>query len=336
MKDFEHDGCISNFLASYKGGTGRLIGTFETAPFIIDSDGDMFLFDARDTAGVRFDTLYDKYSGDDWPEDTWSWRSSYLSREYMKCMPGVDYTGKGVITMTINGERADYYLLKDTIETTSFSAGRHKGASDDHWTGGQPFGTQGYLVAAEMGDGMHYLSTGDGYWYSGRTLISNVGNTGKYGCRLYYWPSSYVLSFANTVGSSVNGTDNEETSLSLEFGSLPSLNETVSKYVVGETTREANGRDYVFDGWYVDASAAANHLQPDRGDYRIDPATWTMPDANTALYAGWTPKTYEVTFDSVGGQMVELSVGLDMYVVLVDTDPSAEGGLPEVAGFCRD
>ena len=30
-----------------------------------------------------------------------------------------------------------------------------------------------------------------------------------------------------------------------------------------------------------------------------------MPDANTALYAGWTPKTYEVTFDSVGGQMVE-------------------------------
>ena len=37
-----------------------------------------------------------------------------------------------------------------------------------------------------------------------------------------------------------------------------------------------------------------------------------------------------------GGQMVELSVGLDMYVVLVDTDPSAEGGLPEVARFCRD
>ena len=104
VSTFEHDNSIHNFLATYKSGKGRFINVLEVAPYVLDDDGDMAFLHTGDS-DVSISQLVDKFSRDSFP-DNWSWVYQYVSFDYMKCMPGVDYSGKTVVSRTVEGGHA--------------------------------------------------------------------------------------------------------------------------------------------------------------------------------------------------------------------------------------
>lgn len=105
---------------------------------------------------------------------------------------------------------------------------------------------------------------------------------------LYYTRKVHTLSF-NTGDSDkpadVTGIKYEEPMASY-----------APNYVIGETTRDRNGRPIIFQGWY-DNSAYTGKA--------YDFSAKTMPDADVLLFAKWADARYAVQLQLDGGQMPE-------------------------------
>ena len=140
--------------------------------------------------------------------------------------------------------------------------------------------------------------------------------------RLFYLRDDYDISFMENGGPDV--TDRKDVLYERDISSYAPQN-----YEIGETTKEVNGQTWYFTGWYENEACVG---QP----YSF--AGKTMPAHNLLLYAGWSTKTFDVTFDANGGTLAD---GTENYTdvhygatVEEPDEPTLEGYL--FAGWTKD
>lgn len=140
--------------------------------------------------------------------------------------------------------------------------------------------------------------------------------------QLFYLRNDYDISFVENGGPDV--TDQKDVLYERDISSYAPQN-----YTIGETTKVVNGQTWYFTGWYENEACAG---QP----YSF--VGKTMPAHNLLLYAGWSTKTFSVTFDPNGGTLAE---GTEAYTdvhygatVEEPDEPTLEGYL--FAGWTKD
>jgi uncharacterized repeat protein (TIGR02543 family) len=105
---------------------------------------------------------------------------------------------------------------------------------------------------------------------------------------------TYTITFNSNGGSSV-------TAIELEAGAaIPTL----------PTPTKA---DYNFDGWYSDEALTTAFT------------TTTMPENDFTLYAKWTPKTYQMIFNTNGGSAVTTIEAPYLSTITAPTNPTKKG-----------
>ncbi|OTO20804.1 BspA family leucine-rich repeat surface protein, partial [Enterococcus sp. 3H8_DIV0648] len=124
-------------------------------------------------------------------------------------------------------------------------------------------------------DGWNKESGGGGDSYSDKEAVKNLSKTDGAQVKLYaQWnPITYTVTFDTKDGKPTT-----------------SKNYTIEKGIDSFGTPTRSG--YTFDGWYDGKEKVTNIKEGETG--------------NRTLIAKWTPVTYKVTFDSAGGNAIDL------------------------------
>lgn len=142
--------------------------------------------------------------------------------------------------------------------------------------------------------------------WSGTDLTDNAntevtiakGSTGNRSYTANWTSNEYTVTFDYQNATGGNDTENKTVTYDSTYGALPMPERT----------------GYTFTGWYTAADAAGT---------KVESTTKVTMSDNHTLYAGWTPKTYIVTFDYQNA-----TEGNDTENKTVTYD-SAYGSLPE-------
>ncbi|MBQ6663360.1 MAG: InlB B-repeat-containing protein, partial [Firmicutes bacterium] len=139
-------------------------------------------------------------------------------------------------------------------------------------------------------------------------LTSPSGGGHRFGSRMFYIREAWTVRYH--MGAAYDRPDTSEHVLTGELANLPKM------------PAEING--YVFGGWYTDSGFTQSYDSS-------APVTGTLD-----LYARWNKRSYEVSFDLVGGTSAAIPAQIISYgnTVAAPADPTKPGGT--FAGWYTD
>ncbi len=234
---------------------------------------------------------------------TYQWLGSHLkkARYWYETLDGKAPDGsKGSKNIS---QRSQY----DDENRTYYDGGTSQTNVD--WLGSiymSPSMSPGFTIHPEWSDGNYYIDYPYLLYFNqvvGTYGLNNTKDVNLYNYSddgdgyldVYLTRNSYNLSFITNGGDSVD-------SQTVLYGDSMSKH-MPANYVANKTTRtDANGRQYIFKGWYTSPDCEDGDL--------FDASAQTMPAQNLALYAKWESPAYTVTFDSNGGSAIDPADGI--------------------------